>query len=112
MKQSYLYLAFALFIFSALNLPAQRPIELQLTKSKVFGNVSKVAEGRLLLYEEWGEWKSKLDTTRVVWYDANGRRILSRGKSVVSQYSYLPDGKVSRISYSWACGFIRPLSID
>ena len=104
MKQSYLYLAFALFIFSALNLPAQRPIELQLTKSKVFGNVSKVAEGRLLLYEEWGEWKSKLDTTRVVWYDANGRRILSRGKSVVSQYSYLPDGKVSRISYSWASG--------
>lgn len=102
MKQSYSLFTAALFIFSALNLAAQKPIELQLTKSKVYGNVSKVTEGRLLFYEEWGELKSKMDTKRVIWYDANGRRILSRGERVVSQYSYLPDGKLSRVSYSWA----------
>lgn len=104
MKQSFFLLTAALFIFSALNLAAQKPVELQLTKSKIYGNVSKVTEGRLMFYEEWGESKSKMYTNRVTWYDANGRRILSRGERVVSQYSYLPDGRISRVSYSWASG--------
>jgi len=89
----------AAFPFS-INLSAQMPVQIQLAKSELSGNVSKVVEGRLYEYEEWGETKYKMDTSKVSWYDASGRKVLSMGKRVVSRYSYNQDGKISKISYS------------
>ena len=100
MKQKSLCLAVLLVFSCAINLSAQKPVEVQLAKSKLSGNVSKVVEGRLYEYEEWGETKYKMDTLKVSWYDISGRKVLSMGKNVVSLFSYRPDGKIESISYS------------
>lgn len=99
-KQFFLFVTF-LFAFSCgFNLSAQKPVEVQLRKSDLFGHVSKVVEGRLFAYEEWGEMKYRMDTAKVSWYDASGRKILSMSDRVISSYSYRQDGKIESISYS------------
>ena len=100
MKLKALGIAVLLAFPCAINLSAQKPVEVQLAKSKLSGNVSKVVEGQLYEYEEWGETKHRMDTLKVSWYDISGRKVLSMSKSVVSQFFYRSDGKIESISYS------------
>ena len=100
MKKNGLFLSILFVFYCSFILSAQKPVEIQLMKSDLFGNVSKVVEGRLFGYEEWGEMKYKMDTSKVSWYDASGRKVLSMSNNVVCRYSYRSDGKIESISYS------------
>lgn len=89
---------------------AQYAYQLQLQKTKLQGNVSKVIEGKLKYYEEWGEMKVKMDTVRISFYDKDGRRLVSFGShNIVRKYSY-QNGRISRIDYyrnGWEIGKIN-----
>ena len=98
-KKMKKFLLVAVFLVTAVQLFAEKPYKVQLGKTVLRGNVSKVVEGNIRFYEEWGEVKQRMDTMRVSLYDDNGRMILSIGRRAVSKYSYLSDGRVSKIDY-------------